>query len=230
MTSFLSPFNSHHHPTKPIKIYGFEVSQPCRSVYMLCDEADVPFEIDNVNLLTGAQKLPAYLAVNPSGQVPAIDDDGFILAESGAILTYICNSRHLTQWYPNDVRIRARVDFWMHWHHGNTRISTQKIFGPAVFKTAEHHEDREAFRRVMHLLEDHFSKHRFLVEGTEDPTIADLLILPEIDQLSWIPGLWDMSPYPHVHRWLEIMKFRVQSYHKYADHPAERIRLLTHSP
>ena len=70
-----------------------------------------------------------YLQVNPMGQVPAIDDNGFLLTESHAILTYIHATRGLPDhWYPSELKARAMVNRYLHWHHTNLRAGEALIF------------------------------------------------------------------------------------------------------
>ncbi|KAG1781826.1 glutathione S-transferase [Suillus placidus] len=78
-----------------IKLYGFPLSTCTRLVALVCKEKNVPYEIISVNLAKGEQKNPSFMAVQPFGQVPYIDDDGFLLYESRAI------ARYLSKKYPN---------------------------------------------------------------------------------------------------------------------------------
>ncbi|KAF9236267.1 glutathione S-transferase-like protein [Melanogaster broomeanus] len=68
-----------------LKLYGMSISTKTRSVAQICKEKEIPYELITVDLRTGHQKLPAHLGIQPFGQVPVIDDDGFILYESRAI-------------------------------------------------------------------------------------------------------------------------------------------------
>ena len=49
----------------------------------------------HINIFTGAHKTPEYLAINPAGLVPAIDDGGFLLAEGAAILAYLADKQYV---------------------------------------------------------------------------------------------------------------------------------------
>jgi glutathione S-transferase len=78
-----------------VKLYGFSGSTCTRLVALICKEKGIPYELTSVNLAKGEQKLPSFTAVQPFGQVPYIDDDGFVLYESRAI------ARYLIKKYPN---------------------------------------------------------------------------------------------------------------------------------
>lgn len=78
-----------------VKLYGFAYSTCTRLVALVCKEKEIPYELTNINLAKGEQKDPSFVAVQPFGQVPYIDDDGFLLYESRAI------ARYLIKKYPN---------------------------------------------------------------------------------------------------------------------------------
>ncbi|KAG5645110.1 hypothetical protein DXG03_006924 [Asterophora parasitica] len=78
-----------------LKLHGWFGSTCTRRVGAVLHEKQIPFEFVNVDLQSGEHKSPAFVAIQPFGQVPYIDDDGFILYESRAI------SRYLEAKYPN---------------------------------------------------------------------------------------------------------------------------------
>ena len=72
-----------------MKLYYFDGSTACRPVVMLAHEAGIPLDLVPVNLFGGEHMQPPYLAMNPNGKVPLLDDDGFLLTESMAITLYL---------------------------------------------------------------------------------------------------------------------------------------------
>jgi len=72
-----------------LKLYGYPASSSARIVAMTLVEKKVPFEFVTVAMEVGEHKSPAFLEKQPFGQIPIIDDDGFILYESRAICRYI---------------------------------------------------------------------------------------------------------------------------------------------
>jgi len=71
-----------------LTLYGFPRSRSTRALWML-EELGVDYQYRIVDLGAGEGQQPAYLALNPAGKVPTLDDDGFVLTESVAILTYL---------------------------------------------------------------------------------------------------------------------------------------------
>ena len=72
-----------------LKLYGSNKSHPALRVAHILKEKHVPFEFIELDLFAKEHKTPEYLSKQPFGQLPYIDDDGFILYESRAICKYI---------------------------------------------------------------------------------------------------------------------------------------------
>ncbi|KAI9573208.1 glutathione S-transferase [Boletus coccyginus] len=78
-----------------LKIHGFPLSTCTRLVALICKEKGIPYELVVVDLKKREHKNPEFIKIQPFGQIPYIDDDGFILYESRAI------ARYLIKKYPN---------------------------------------------------------------------------------------------------------------------------------
>jgi len=96
-----------------IKLYNSKVSPYARKVRLVAAELGLPIEKIEVDFQNGDQRKPEYLAMNPNGKVPVIDDDGFVLWESIAILKYLAGKAG--RLLPADARARAETDQWMFW-------------------------------------------------------------------------------------------------------------------
>ena len=78
------------------------------------DEAGLAYERIDAGGAYGVVSDPAYRALNPNGLVPTLEEDGFVLWESNAILRYLAtDSSQLA--LPEDSRARAQVDQWLDW-------------------------------------------------------------------------------------------------------------------
>ena len=94
-----------------LKLHGVPLSQPFRSVAWACLQKRLPFEVNLV--VPGMEsrigsKGPAYLRLNPTGTVPTLEDDGVIVLESAAMLSYLANKHQWTDLYPQEAAARAR--------------------------------------------------------------------------------------------------------------------------
>ena len=96
-----------------LKLHGVPLSQPFRSVAWACLQKRLPFEVNLV--VPGMEsrigsKGPAYLRLNPTGTVPTLEDDGVVVLESAAMLSYLANKHQWTDLYPQEAAARARID------------------------------------------------------------------------------------------------------------------------
>jgi len=98
-----------------LKIWGRANSSNVKKVTWLCEEIGLPYERIDAGLAFGVVNTPEYRKLNPNGLVPTIDDDGFILWESNAIVRYLAAKHAAGTLWPADLRVRADADRWMDW-------------------------------------------------------------------------------------------------------------------
>jgi glutathione S-transferase len=98
-----------------LKIYGRTTSSNVQKVLWCCGEIGLDFERIDIDAAFGGLKTPAYLALNPNGLMPTIDDDGFILWESNVAVRYLAAKHSHGKLCPADLRARADCERWMDW-------------------------------------------------------------------------------------------------------------------
>jgi glutathione S-transferase len=98
-----------------LKILGRKTSSNVQKVLWCCGEIGITFERSDIGGEFGGNRSPDYLALNPNGLVPTIDDDGFVLWESNAIVRYLAAKYAAGTLYPSDLKRRAEADRWMDW-------------------------------------------------------------------------------------------------------------------
>jgi len=101
-----------------VKLYFSPASTTCRMITMFASEEGIPLDYVAVDLAAGEHRKPEYKAVNPSCLIPTLDDEGFLLTESGAIIRYLAGKVGSVA-YPADPKERARVDEAMEWFYSN---------------------------------------------------------------------------------------------------------------
>lgn len=110
-----------------MKLYDFAFSPNSRKVRAVAYELGIPLDLVHVDLVRGAQRAPAFLAMNPNGRVPVLVDGDFVLWESTAILRYLSAKRGGAL-VPADARAAAEMDRWLSWLLAH--------LGPAMSKVA----------------------------------------------------------------------------------------------
>ena len=113
-------------PSQAIKLYRHPLSGHCHRVELFMAILGLPYEPVDLDMANGAHKAPDYLALNPLGQVPVIDDGGVIVADSNAILIYLAGKYEDGTWYPRDPVGAAAVQRWL------SVAAGQIAFGPAA--------------------------------------------------------------------------------------------------
>jgi glutathione S-transferase len=197
-----------------MKLYGDPISTTCRPILLLAAESGADLKLEVVDLFKGAHMQADFAKINPSRQVPVLDDDGFTLSESSAILKYLAEKIGSPA-YPKDLKKRAKVNEMMDWF--NTGLyrdfgyglvysqvfPNQKREGEAA-QAAQLAFAREKAKGWLKVLDEHLigPKKKFLLG--DEVTIADyfgacLLNAGEIVRC-------DLKPWPNVSRWMANMR------------------------
>src|SRR5215831_11673539 len=108
-----------------IKIWGRNTSVNVQKVMWAVGELGLPCERIDVGGAFGKNKEPPYLAMNPNGLVPTLEEgDGFLLWESNSIVRYLAARHGVGTLEPADPHTRARASQWMDWQ--------LSVYGPAI--------------------------------------------------------------------------------------------------
>ena len=183
-----------------IKHYGFPLSGHSHRVSLMLSLLGLPTEFILVDLKQGAHKAPDFIAqVNSFGQVPAIDDDGVVLADSNAILVYLANKYGKGRWLPTDPVGQARVQRWLsaasgQLHAGPATARLAVVFGADVDTVTAIHRSHG----LLKLVEQQLTSSRFL--AGEQPTIADIAFYTYVAHAP--EGNVSLADYPQVRAWL----------------------------
>jgi glutathione S-transferase len=98
-----------------LKIWGRKTSSNVQKVLWCCGELDIAFERIDIGGPFGGNQDAEYLALNPNGLVPTVQDGELIMWESNTICRYLCTTRHGERLYPSDPATRTHVERWMDW-------------------------------------------------------------------------------------------------------------------
>lgn len=114
-----------------MQLYDFAFSPNCRKVRAVAYELGIPLEHVPIDLLKGEQKSPAYLARNPMGRVPLLQDGDLVLWESTAIIRYLAFGTALV---PTERRAAAEVDRWIAWQLAHLQPAMSKVAFERIVK------------------------------------------------------------------------------------------------
>ena len=192
-----------------MKLYGHPWSNAARRVQMLCEECGIPYTYQLVDLLKGEQYKPEYQAINPNSKVPVMDDDGFVLWESQAIMRYLADKHKASAWYPVEPKARAHVEQWLDWNQTRLGQEAAKIMFNTHFAGDKRNdkaiEDAKTWlEKILPVLEDALKQHSYL--GGNQPNLADIAVATNLAYLEACE--YDLKPYPVVARWYDSMKKR----------------------
>jgi len=192
-----------------MKLYGHPFSSHARRVQMFCEELGVPYDYQVVDLFNKKQHAAEFLAMNPNGKVPVIDDDGFVLWESHAILRYLADKHGAHSWYPVDIKARSQVERWLDWNHTRLGPEVGKIaFNTLVLRekgNAQAIEDGKKWLLIiLPVLDGELGKRRYVCGN--DITIADLATVTSLAYLEKCQ--YSLADYPAIAKWYEAMKQR----------------------
>jgi len=187
-------------PAQPIKFYTYSISGHAHRVELALSMLKVPFGRIEVDLRAREHKSPAFLARNPFGQVPVIEDGDVVLGDSNSILVYLAKRYDTTgRWLPDDPVGAARVQRWLSVAAGELYNGPVSARGYALFRNKPVPvEVSDAANRIFALLEEHLAGQPFLAAAT--PTLADIAIY-SYTALS-PEGRLSLEPYPNLRGWL----------------------------
>ena len=190
-------------PNNPIKLYRHPLSGHSHRVQLMLSLLNLPTELVEVDLMAGAHKQAKFLALNPFGQVPVLDDNGTILADSNGMLVYLARHYGDPSWLPTDPVGAAAVQCWL------SVAAGQIAFGPAAARLvtvfgAKLNADELIARAhaLLKVMEVELSKHAFLVGS--HVTIADIAAYTYIAHAP--EGNVSLSDYPRVRGWLNAIE------------------------
>ncbi len=133
-----------------LTIWGGLKSNNVQKVVWTANELALKYVLVPAGMEHGLTGSAEFRALNPNGLVPVIDDGGFVLWESNAIVRYLAAMYGDAHFFPTDVRARALVDRWMDW----ANLQFYAAMGPAFHQLVR----TEADKRNPLLIEESLAK------------------------------------------------------------------------
>jgi glutathione S-transferase len=192
-----------------IKLYTFPASSNSRKGRMALIEKGLEFERANVDLSKREQKNPEYLKIHPFGQVPALDDEGFIVYDSTVINEYLEDEYPYPPLMPKDSEGRARARLMEDLRDSHFNPACVQIF--RELRKPEGERDQNAIEQAKAKVTECFERIEKELEGREylaGPfSLADIAFVPNIDTLDRLQVPVDPK-YKNILAWIARLKAR----------------------
>jgi glutathione S-transferase len=193
-----------------LKLYVFPPSPRAFKVLLAAHQLGIDYEMRLVDLTKGDQKAPSFLAMNPNGRMPVLDDDGLVIWESNAIVEYLA-SKAGGAWLPRESRDRLALTKWLYWesNHWDPTCAifvferlVKPFFGLGETSEAEIAKAETTFHRLAAVLNGELDKHRFVTGDAL--TIADLSIASSLSVADRVN--YPLENYRAIQRWHADLK------------------------
>jgi glutathione S-transferase len=206
-------------PAQPIRLYTTLLSGHGHRVKLFLTLLDLPFEVVELDMKAGDNRKPEYLALNPFGQVPTVQDGDITLFDSNAILVYLAKRYGDASWLPEDPLGAAAVQRWL------SLAAGQIAYGPCtarlvtVFGAPHDHETAKKLAVKLFDVLDGELAHKPFAAGNQ-VTIADIAAHTYIAHAP--EGGVSLDPYPNIRAWLR----RVEALPRFVAMPSTKAGLL----
>ena len=185
-----------------IRVHSTKASINGYKVRLLLAFLEVPYELVELDMYSGEHKREPFLTLNPFGQMPALTDGAFTIADSHACLVYVARKHDPKgRWLPSDAEGEAKVAEWLSKSanevHQGPWMKRAKIRRPDAIKLSDAEIDARC-DHILKLMDAHLAKRAWL--ALDRPTIADVSCFGPISMLK-VSG-YDTDKWPNVTRWL----------------------------
>ena len=187
-----------------MKLYNVAYSGNSYKVRLLLSHLGILYETIEVDILKGESRTPAFLKINPNGRTPVLDDNGFVLAESNAILAYLAKG---TKFLPEDRKAFGQIFQWMFFEQYSHEpfIATSRFWlqhkPDSAEKTALLASKRDGGWAALRIMEDQLAKNDFFVG---DYSIADIALFAYTHVSH--EGGFALDDFKTIRAWIERVK------------------------
>jgi len=189
----------------PLTVWGRDNSVNVQKVLWCCEEIGLPYQRVDAGGDYGVVSTPRYRALNPNSLVPTLQDDGFVLWESNAIVRYLAARYAPSSLWPDDVQMRAHADQWMDWQTSTFWPALRPLF-VGLIRTQPNQRDRQAIEyskartaTLLAIIDAQLDGKAFMTGDGFTP--ADIALGCCV--LRWMELPIERQEFPHLRRWFE---------------------------
>lgn len=193
-----------------LTVWGRINSINVQKVLWTLAELGVPYRRIDAGMKFGVNDTPEYKAMNPTGLVPTIDDDGYVLWESNAIVRYLAARHAPGTLYPDDLHARFQAERWMDWQAIAFTAAITPVF-LGLIRTPPEKRDAAAIEAArvkteacLAVLDAQLAARPYL--NGDAFTVADIPVGAGVNR--WYKLPIERASRPNVERWLERLKDR----------------------
>ncbi|XDF35047.1 glutathione S-transferase [Paracidovorax avenae] len=193
-----------------LRLWGRVSSINVRKVLWAAQELGLELQRTDAGGQFGLVREPQFLALNPNGLVPLIEDEGVSLWESNTIVRYLCARHAPGDLYPEDLPTRFLAEQWMDWQQTTLNPAGRDAFLQWIRTPAAQRDPAAIARSVaateplMELLDTHLARHAYL--AGDRFTMADIPVGCEIHRWWGLPQ--ERPARPHLERWFTALRAR----------------------
>jgi glutathione S-transferase len=190
-----------------MRLFIFPPSARMLAIVALKNYLNIECEIVPVDLGGGYQRTPEYVAMNPNQKMPMLEDDGFVLWESNAILFYLANKKLQSALWPSDLKAQADVLRWLSWESAHWdaeslgmiayETASKRVLGLGPPDPSFIERGRQNFARFAAVLNESLRRRTWLTGAAL--TIADFSIAGLVPVAERMP--LPIMDYPEIARW-----------------------------
>ncbi len=194
-----------------MKLYQHPMSTPSMKVRAVLFELGLPCELVEVAMSQGEHKSPAFLAMNPNGKIPVLEDDGFHLWESNAIICYLAAKKPESGLLLTDPRGMALMQQWLQWQATTFGVSMNEVMMETIYaRMMGRQKDEQKYaaglenvRRDLGVLEKSLGSKEYLCGRL---TVADFSIASNLIVREHMG--FNLEAFPNVKAWAARMEAR----------------------
>ena len=193
-----------------LRVLGKSTSINVRKVVWCAQELDIDFVRVDAGASFGLVNTPDYLAKNPNGQVPLLEEGAFSLWESNVIVRYLCAKDGEGLLYPDDLHARFNAERWMDWQQTTLNPAGRDAFIQWIRTPAAQRNGAlisasvAATEPLLDLLDQHLARSPFM--AGEHFTMADIPIGCEMHRWWGLPQ--ERPARPALERWYRTVSTR----------------------
>lgn len=194
-----------------LKIYAFPPSPRSFKVLWAAHQLGIDYELQLVDLFKGDQRKPDYATLNPNARAPVVDDGGYLLWESNAIVEYFASLKPAAGILPQETHARLSIIKWMFWESSHWDQACAILVFQNLLKrllslgepdAAEIARGSQLFERAGQVLNSELQKHRYV--AGDQFTAADLSV--GADMCLAEAAQYPIAPFAGIRRWYDELR------------------------